>query len=322
MVLDGLSAASLRRLSCAAVESAARRSGAPIGVALVYHSIAPVGGDPSRELVPPHGIRVFEAQLRFLAERYRVVTASELLDAATSRKRGAPLPVAISFDDDLASHFRWAKPVLLEVGQRATFFLSGASLEAPFCFWWERLQRAFDADSSQAATIAECPPSTSSIHVLGRRFEEMAPAARDRASHRLLQLVGPDPPDAGLRREQVAGLHDSGFDIGFHTLRHDRLPDLPDPHLAAAMTTGRQELAEIIGAEPSVIAYPHGEADERVASAAAHARFKNGFTGVPGPVTSRSDPLLLGRIVPSLRSVGGLRSQLARAQLAGFVRRA
>ena len=58
-----------------------------------------------------------------------------------------------------------------------------------------------------------------------------------------------DPPDAGLRAEDVRTLADAGFEVGFHTLRHDPLPQLDDEALRRAMVDGR---AELEGAAPSL----------------------------------------------------------------------
>jgi peptidoglycan/xylan/chitin deacetylase (PgdA/CDA1 family) len=140
----------------------------------------------------------------------------------------------------------------------------------------------------------------------------MRPQARDRVSERLLELAGPDPPESGLRRSDVEALAAAGFEIGFHTRRHDRLPELPDDELADALVTGRAELAAAAGADTRVIAYPHGRSDPRVAAAARSAGFDIGYTDLPRVVKPGDDPLLLGRLLPSFLSVGRLRSQLAK----------
>jgi peptidoglycan/xylan/chitin deacetylase (PgdA/CDA1 family) len=290
-----------------------------VGVALLYHRVGPVTGNPERELAPALGLELFEAQVRCLRERFRLVRASELRDAAAERRPGMPIPVAITFDDDSASHVEWAAPALRRAAVPATFFLNGASLEAPFAFWWERLQRAWDAGVPGLAELAGMEPgSRPAIHDLGLAIEAMRPEARDRVNERLLELVGPDPADSGLRRGQIEGLAEDGFEIGFHTRRHDPLPDLNDSDLEEAFVAGRNELAEAGGGETAVIAYPHGRADPRVATAARAAGFTVGYTDVPRVVKPGSDPLLLGRLLPSFRSVGQLGSQLAKVLVRGL----
>ena len=85
--------------------------------------------------------------------------------------RGEPFPLAITFDDDLRSHVELALPILPVAGAPATFFLTGASLQGPASFWWERLDRALRLQrrlpscsgrripASALATVAALPAS-------------------------------------------------------------------------------------------------------------------------------------------------------------------
>src|SRR5262245_41515858 len=122
------------------VSRRARRSPARVGLALVYHGISGEGGDPKREILPAVPTCEFTRLLRHLHGHYSVVPASGLLDAVCERKRGEPFPLAITFDDDLASHVTEALPALQGAGVTATFFLNGT----PRSFWWQDLQRAVD----------------------------------------------------------------------------------------------------------------------------------------------------------------------------------
>ncbi len=283
------------------------------GVALMYHSVGPRAGDPGGELVPPHEAGLFERQLRHVVRHYAVVPADRLLEAVGSRRRGQRFPVAITFDDDLACHATIAAPVLRELRAPATFFLSGASLDEPFSFHFERLQRAWDRGVTNLETVVMGAPTSgsASLHALGQAMVEMSPEDRDRAADRLLAETGPDPVDAGMRREQVRALVGAGMKVGFHTFRHDPLTGLTDTQLEEAMVRGRAELAQVTGAPVDVIGYPHGRADEGVAAAARAAGFRFGYCTRRVPVTPESDPWLLGRFGPSLRSVGALALELA-----------
>jgi len=293
------------------LERAARRSAAHAGVALVYHRVGDPPGDLSRELLPALGSRLFAEQVRYLSARYQIVPASRLLEAASERRAGEPFPVAITFDDDLRSHVETAAPILARAGAPATFFLTGACLRGPHRFWWERLQEARDRNLDLSPLGIGGPGAD--VHELGRAIEALPARRIDELDQALRGLVGPDPGDAGLRAEHVAALAADGFEIGFHTRRHHPLPGLTAAELDAAMAEGLGELEEAAGGKLTTIAYPHGRADERVAAAARAAGFGAGFTGVPGPVTPESDPLLLCRVSPSYASVGELAVDVALA---------
>lgn len=297
-----------------------RLTGTRSGVALVYHRVGEAQGDPRRDLVPPHGTGLFQEQLRYLARCYRPVAAVDLPSAARARRRGQPFPVAVTFDDDLACHVQESMPVLRRLGVPATFFLSGASLERPYRFWFELLEPAVQADVALPAglpglsrpPVPGAEPYEGEIHRVAMAIEELSPEQRDAVSATLRDRLPPDPDDSGLRAAQIRELVDAGFRVGFHTLRHDRLTSLDDEALAAAMLDGRGRLEEVTGDALVVIAYPHGKADARVAAAARQAGYHVGYTTAREAIVDGQDPLLLGRLEPSFESTGHFAVELVK----------
>ncbi len=282
-----------------------RWSGARVGLALCYHGVAERGGDPEIELSAPISLPDFERHLRHLRRSYRVVPASALVPAAASRKRGQRLPVAITFDDDLPTHLSIAAPALRRARLPATFFLSGAGLHEPFSFWWQLLQRAWEGDlvgdtMLEAWGVRE--PDVS-VRQVALRIQTMSPAERDAATASLRAAMGGEVPDDTLSRDGIETLAASGFEIGFHTRRHDDLVGLTDDELRVAMIAGRDELEEVVG-PLSTISYPHGRADARVAGAARDAGFDFGFVANGSPVAVGDDPHLLGRRYPARGRTG------------------
>lgn len=286
-----------------------------MGIALVYHRVAEVPGDPRRQLVPAMGVALFATELRHLASRYRLVTGSELPRAAADRGPGEPFPIAITFDDDTRSHVDLVAPLLRSHGATATFYLTGASLQDGSPFWWECLQTALARGADLSRLGLRAARDGESIHEIGREIEGLHPEARDRIAATLRRLAGPQPPDEGLRRRDVEALAAAGFEIGFHTRKHYRLTDLEEEALSRALCEGRDDLESVSNRRPAVtsIAYPHGAADARVAAAARKAGFLTGYTGRHDIVMPGDDSLLLGRLSPSYRSLGELAFDIASA---------
>jgi peptidoglycan/xylan/chitin deacetylase (PgdA/CDA1 family) len=285
---------------------ALRLTGLRAGVAVMYHRVGEPPGSYDNELVPNLGTRMFEAQVRYLSGAFRLVPGSELPDAVAARRRGGRFPAAITFDDDDAGHARVSAPILARRGAPATFFLNGASLEKPFRFWWQLLQLAVDRG-------LEKPHGD--IHEHAQTVQMMSAAERAAVVARLEEALGPPPEDAGMRAALVRDLAGAGFEIGFHTRRHEFLTILDEEALAAAMSDGREELEALTGRPLDTIAYPHGGAEEREAAAARTAGFRLGYTTRAMAVTPASDPLLLGRVECSFRSLGHFALRLARALL-------
>lgn len=289
-----------------------------VGVAIVFHRVGDPQGDPAKEFVPARGTRLFESQVRHLKRSYRLVKASELLAACRTRRIGQRIPVAITFDDDLASHASVALPILESAGVQATFFLCGASLDRPFAFWWERLQVALDhgtlrevAPNLALAAATSNPGGFDIVYRLLSAVEAMTPDERDELSEHLERRIALAPSTVTMGADDVKAIAGAGHEIGFHTRRHEPLPTLPDNLLSEAMTHGRNELEELAGQIITAIAYPQGKADSHTARAAECAGYKFGYVGSGRPVRDDTDPLLMGRMEPSFKSTGHLSLRLA-----------
>jgi peptidoglycan/xylan/chitin deacetylase (PgdA/CDA1 family) len=300
----------LRLPTAVVLERRLRRAPLRLGLVIVYHRTAPRRGNVFTEIDPGTSTSELRRQLELLEAHFRVVRADEVVDAASSRVPGQRFPVAITFDDDLSSHLEHATPVLESLRLPATFFLTGASLDGPHPQWWDDLQRAVDARRIDAPALPEVEPQLLRSALNGHpgalqetmwTIASLPPRRRDDVAARLRNLDVPGG-DRGLSAADVRALCQGGRTIGFHTLRHYDLTTLDDYSLEVAMHEGRERLAEVVGEEMTLIAYPHGFADERVANAASTGGFRLGFTTTARPVHHDDNPLLIGRIGPTLRS--------------------
>jgi len=294
------------------LETRLRRSPAVRGAALVLHAVAPSGGDARFQIDPPLAAERLDAIVAHLADRYRLVRAGELADAARARRPRERVPVAVTFDDDLPSHHELAAPIFARHGGVATAFLCCGSTP----FWWHVLQVAVDTRAIDAGALAPVP-STLVAPALQRRpgaigrladaIENLAPAQRDVLASRLEQAVAAPPP---LLSRQAAGeLAAAGWEIGFHTRRHDALTALDD----AALREALQPAAELAGDERArTLAYPHGAADERVARAARETGYVAAYTTSASVFTQDTDVHLIGRLYPETAGLGRFALGLAR----------
>lgn len=98
-----------------------------------------------------------------------------------------------------------------------------------------------------------------------------------------------DVPADHLDRENIHELVAAGMAIGFHTVEHAMLTALSGDGLQDAVRRGRAELEDVAGAPVALFAYPFGRTDARTAGAVRAAGYTAAVTGIPGPVTSRTD---------------------------------
>lgn len=292
------------------------RGRSAVGMALLHHRVAPAAGDRRYELVPALAEREFAERVELLVQKYRLVPASQLLEAAASRRRREPVPVALTFDDDLGSHGQVVAPILQRAGVPASFFV-GLPPETGEAYWWEDLQRV--AERGAPSTLKSAPELDLApladgvewaIHEVAGAIERLPPDARDAVAEELHALAGSRPAPR-LEPDAIAALSRVGFEFGFHTRRHYLLTTLDDERLARELRDGREVLADIVGADVTTVAYPHGKADARVARAARTAGFRRGFTNRKTRVDAATDPLLVGRTEVHSTSLADFEKQLA-----------
>lgn len=295
------------------LERRVRRSAAIRGAALVMHSVAPVAGDRRFEIDAAFAADRLDALVAYLTRRYALVAAAELPCRARGRVAGEPIPVAVTFDDDLPSHVEYALPVLRRHGAVATAFLCGA--RAPF--WWQRLQAAIDSRSLEPAGLPPVAPELVE-HALERRpkaiarlaeaVERLAPADRRRVEWLLAEAA----PDGGrvLDAGGASQLGAAGWEIGAHTRSHHLLPPLDDRALRDEL---ERRPTEATGEPSATLAYPHGKAGEREARAARDAGYVAAYTGRAEVFTEHTDPHLIGRLQPAPTTLSRFALQLARA---------
>jgi peptidoglycan/xylan/chitin deacetylase (PgdA/CDA1 family) len=276
-----------------------RRFSTRKGLVLVYHEISRPRPEADR-LASAMDPDVFRRQLEHLGARYRVVPPSGLRDAVAQTRRGDGPAVAITFDDDLPSHADTAAPLLRRAALPAAFFLCGTSLGGETGHWWDDLEALVDLgcsgwswpDDNVFDPLRQGVPDA--IQTVAAQIEQLPRQRRDEVAALLRVRAG--SPRRALDEAGIGVLCEHGFEIGFHTRRHYLLPTLDDAELAAAMADGRSELEAVVGDRLTMIAYPHGKADARVADAARAARFAFGFTGLARPVGRSTDPLQIGRL--------------------------
>ena len=219
---------------------------------------------------------------RFSRRRYRVVPASEVLGEARACRRGAPIPIALTFDDDLYSHLDVIAPILLRRGFPATFFV-GPPLPPGAAFWWEDLQALAD-EVRLPSHLDSLPRDGPDARGTTRAARDPRPRPGDRVSASGPAATPSQPSSHALagmntrRRldaEAMVSLVEAGFELGFHTRHHYLLTTLDDERLTRELTDGRGILETIAKSPIAVMAYPHGKADTRVAQAARAARLRH-----------------------------------------------
>jgi len=255
---------------------------------LIYHRI----GDPHLEptpIVPTLPAELFSRQIDALKSLGKIVP---LRDVLGSDMDDWAVRFAITFDDDDWRHQRYALPVLQAQHVHATFFLSGRSLHGLGPYWWELLEAAIDHHGLARVSRALDMPADDPAGLAARYQAAPVP-------DRLRGLDVPGRDYSALDARHIRCLADAGMEIGFHTLHHPVLVDLPPPEVDRALLTGRQDLAQAAGQPVELFAYPHGQANQAVSKQVMQAGYQAAFTGSGRSVAARDNRFLLSRWEPS-----------------------
>jgi peptidoglycan/xylan/chitin deacetylase (PgdA/CDA1 family) len=79
-----------------------------------------------------------------------------------------------------------------------------------------------------------------------------------------------------LSWEQLGDIADAGWEVGSHTRTHPRLTTLDDEELARELGGSRDDCERELGSRCTAVAYPFGDVDERVVTAAARHGYQAG----------------------------------------------
>jgi peptidoglycan/xylan/chitin deacetylase (PgdA/CDA1 family) len=93
---------------------------------------------------------------------------------------------------------------------------------------------------------------------------------------------------------ELRDLVENGVEVGSHTLTHPHLTKLGDDELRRELVESRARLEDELGARCRFLAYPFGEEDARVRSAARSSGYEAAFA-LPGDQMS-SDPYAVPRV--------------------------
>lgn len=261
-VLQGTDASKLPRLR--------RNKPSKFGI-LCYHRVGTEGIPIYSRLHP----KKFEAQMRYLQGRYRLVSlkqlCQELLDA-----RPVPPTLAITFDDGYRDLYSFAFPVLQKYQIPATVYLIANCVETGEAPWYDRIFSSFQAIKSEQIELdLDCRRS----FVLSS-FQARAAAAWEIVCY--LRTI-PDeqrrvwcselekryPPETGelfkrmLNWEQIRAMHRAGIDFGAHTMTHPVVSRLKDTDFERELRISKQMLESGLQAPIDDFAYPFGKEKDR-----------------------------------------------------------
>lgn len=280
---------------------------------LAYHRIASV--DESGELAPSlidASPADFEAQMRYVAGHYNVISAWELVRAL---REGYKLPgraLIITFDDAYRCFADTALPILRRLGLPVTLFAPTYYIGAPGArFWWDALYKALantgrsEIDAPELGHIA-LPAQGERMGVFNRIVAAIESMEEQRATQLLegvLEQCAVEPDDSKkplLGWDELAELAESGVAVGPHTRRHPILSQVSTERLRSEVEGSWEDLRAHIKKPLPIFCYPNGKApavNGAAQEAVRGAGLAGAFTMTPRlNVIGRTNPFMMYRI--------------------------
>lgn len=243
---------------------------------LAYHRIGgPVGVDdyPYDHDLVSATVKGFEWQMKYLKKNFNPVTFRQVKASLEGSVRLPPRAVIVSFDDGFDDNYRFAFPVLKQLGVPATFFVSTGYLGKPETFWFDRVVYLMKNTSQRRLVIdLEGAPTELDADMSGRYRQaiDLVVALRAVADTKRLELLASvnrqlgsalpasDELSRPMSWEMVIEMAAAGMEIGSHTVSHPNLVQLTSERLVQELTESRQVVEKHTGQQPVVIAYPVG----------------------------------------------------------------
>ncbi len=293
-VLHGAEAA-LYWSGAAWVYAAARRA---IGaVVICYHSVPGPEDEPWIDPSNATPRRLFEAQMRFLARRRRVISMRDLAAALEAGRAPEPGAVVLTFDDGYRDFLTVAAPILERHALPATLFLPTAAIAQGATHWIDRLYTAFRRRTRGANGEA------GAYGALATRLITADAAEREATLLEVERDFAPSskPPRLTLNWDEVRSLRDRLplLELGTHTVDHTDLTACSAETAAWELRQSAQEMERELGVRPEHFSFPYGRSSPAARGAVVAAGYRSALADGPDPlVRAGCDRLGIPRIEP------------------------
>jgi peptidoglycan/xylan/chitin deacetylase (PgdA/CDA1 family) len=302
----------LHRSRALALQSALNQRG--LAIVLMYHRV----NDDADPFFPAMPSAIFEAQIDFLCQSYRICSLEDAVEWLRAGASGPPR-VVLTFDDGYPDTHDVAFPVLSRRGLPATLFLSTAPVETARPLWLDRLRALLKRTRverlhSPRLGLGPWPLSSQEerLQALGRLRAHLklkgSCEVEDTVAEVHAQLGGDEIElPRTLTWSQVATMSKEGVSLGGHTHRHYIMSRLTDEEARCEAGTSIDLIRSRVGVPVTTFAYPNGGPEDYTPATRALLA-EMGMTcvcttvfGFAGP---EDDPLDLPRLHTTADSLG------------------
>lgn len=250
----------------------ARRAFAPRLLGVNYHRIWADGAKQKTELdggvYGPTASR-FEAEVRWLAKNFRLLSEDELLERVTGGRWPVERAAIITFDDGYRDQYTLARPILKRLGAPAIFFVPAHLITSRRLGWWDLIAWLIKHSRRGSLTVDggdfQLPRDREQAIRYYHGRLKLEPRTRTAGLiDRLSAACDTALPDAAAQDrelmtwDEVRACADDGISIGSHGNTHAVLATLNAAEQEVELRESRTEIERRIGQKVRSLSYPVG----------------------------------------------------------------
>lgn len=277
---------------------------------LFYHRVWQVH-DPMYEERDCLPAEKFDSHLSSMLEHFNVLPLPEALE----KLRSGSLPTraaAITFDDGYADNINLAYPILAKHNLHATFFITTGFLNDGL-MWNDTIIETIRLCDSNTLNLTSLELGCFSLNSWSEKRIAAAAIIGKLKYHPLHERLSicdqivkitnvTLPTNLMMTNKQVRELHNTGMEIGAHTINHPILSRLSDNEAEEEITKGKSALENIVAAPVNLFAYPNGRSNKdyntRDINIVKRAGFHAAFSTEAGVAHKTSDLYQIPRFSP------------------------
>lgn len=232
---------------------------------LYYHRV----NDDHDPFFAATSTKVFEEQMRHIAQHYRVLSLRQIADHLASDSTEPVL--AITFDDGYQDNYHYAFPILQKYGLPATIFLATGSLDTREPLWFEQLLLALKRTEREYLDLELDLPRRFWMRTVKEKLEtnerlyallrQMPDSERQQWLKQIVEMLGgitKERHDQMLTWDQVRTMAKHGIDFGGHTVNHGFLSRTTPEQAAWEVLECKRRIEEETQLPVLYFAYPSG----------------------------------------------------------------
>ena len=236
---------------------------------LLYHRVDEYH-NPYSSAVP---VRVFDAQMAYLASKFNVISLSQLLDRVEQGIGVEPRTVALTFDDGYRDNYLYAYPILKKYGLPATLFVTTGYTDTSRRMWNDRIADAIQRTDRKAMNVV-LPGETLSLVLESERsklasmvlvlekLKSLPESKKQPIVDEIVQQLGclnALTDRLMLSWTELREMAGSVWEIGSHTSEHRILTKISHGEIQRELANSKETLEQHLQIPITLFAYPNGK---------------------------------------------------------------